>query len=77
MAFRGLPDFVSCADEECNSKYFLTFNRDAYGKWSAGYVEFDDYLAVCAINNADSLDEVVVRMKASLKRNIDENPGRP
>lgn len=69
MTIDDLPHWIECADEDCEYKHFLTFNRDDNGRWSAGYVEYNTHLAVCTINNADTLQEAAVRLDASIKRN--------
>lgn len=51
-------------------RYFLAVNRDAYGCWSAAYVDFEegDVLDNLYFNDAANLTEVAIRMKAKLDR---------
>lgn len=66
--YQGLPDYMYCEMEDCELPHFLNFNRDIDGKWCAGYVEFENHTAIATINSADTLDEAVIRVKASIKR---------
>jgi hypothetical protein len=65
-----LPSSVLCCG--CDLKHFLSINRDTYGRWSAGYIAYDDdegesVIPELCLNNADSLDEVALRMEQKLK----------
>lgn len=61
-----LPHYIEC--DECDNPHFLSLNRDLYGRWAMAYVEFELGEAICPLNDVDTLEEGVLRMKASLKR---------
>lgn len=63
-----LPSYVYCDIENCGEKHFLQLNRDAQGKWSAGYVEYETYMACLFINDAETMDEAATRLSYSLER---------
>lgn len=68
MTVESLPHFVECDD--CDLKHFLSVNRDAYGRWSAGYIAYDEdgERGILCINDAETLVEVAIRLSAKLKR---------
>lgn len=82
MSIEELPAYINHDVEYENGevltwKFFLSVNRDAYGKWSVGYVHFksdeveDDAEMVIPelfFNSADTLSEVAFRMKRKLER---------
>ena len=63
-----LPSYVYCPD--CSNKHFLTLNRDIQGKWTIGYVEFEEGQAISglALNGSDSVSEACARMGHALER---------
>lgn len=70
-----LPHFIICP--HCGEKHFLTVNRDVYGQWSIGYVEYADgtILEPLGLNNSTNLNEAAHRMAAALQRyNRRNNP---
>lgn len=68
MSIESLPWFI----EKEHQKYFLTINRDLYGKWSAGYILFNDgteeILDSLFTNSSDNLTEIAIRMSEKVKR---------
>ena len=84
-----LPHFIEEEIEYDNGevikwKFFLSINRDLYGKWSVGYVHYpgsseedelpggepDTEMVIPQLffNSADNLQEVAMRMKAKVER---------
>lgn len=65
-----LPPYLNCDD--CGLRHFLTINRDVQGKWSAAYLAYGDEgqstLPHLWLNNAETLDEVALRMQLKLRR---------
>lgn len=61
-------------------KFFLSVNRDSYGKWSVGHVHYpgdeligdepDREMVIPQLffNSADNLKEIAVRMRAKIDR---------
>lgn len=55
-------------------KFFLSINRDSYGKWSCGYVAFaseeheEFAIPQLVTNSSDTLDEIAIRMSAKINR---------
>lgn len=82
MTIEELPHFIKHEIEyEDGSvvtwKFFLQVSRDAYGKWSIGYVHYasdeveddtDMVIPQLYFNGADTLKEVAIRMNAKLGR---------
>lgn len=64
--FDELPAYLYCPD--CDEKHFLSLNKDIHGKWSAGYVDFENHTAVATTNNSDTLEEAETRLKYSVDR---------
>ena len=54
--------------DETPVPYFLAMNRDVDGRWCGAYIRFDTYEALCAVNSADNLSELAIRLEASLIR---------
>jgi hypothetical protein len=79
MGIQDLPSYIyhdiemddGTIKEYC---FFLSINRDAYGKWSCGYVSFADdehdefAIPQLVTNNSDTITEAAVRMAAKIKR---------
>lgn len=85
MTIEDLPHFIEHEIEYDNGtvitwKFFFQINRDAYGKWSVGYVHYagdelingepDVEMAIPQLffNSADTLQEIAIRMSAKLGR---------
>lgn len=73
MLVENLPAFIEGAviaplGMSYISHYHLTFNKDDNGRWSAGYMHYDSGRVMLAINNADSLEEVAIRLNGRLER---------
>lgn len=69
-----LPDYIEVADDDTPLRYFLTINRTALANWSAAYKEFDDNAVLLAINNADTLEEIAIRLRYKLQRLKKQHP---
>lgn len=65
MVLDSLPWYLDLPDL---GRYFLAINRDAFGSWSAAYINFQTQDCVCDINDSKTLDEVSIRMQGKLKR---------
>lgn len=61
-----LPHYLLCP--ECDNKHFLTVNRDAFGQWTGGYIEFEGRTACCFVNGAENLHELAIRLRAAVGR---------
>lgn len=82
MSIEELPHFINHDieyedGEVVTYKFFLSVNRDSYGKWSVGYVHFRDteveddsemVIPELFFNSADNLSEIAFRMKRKLER---------
>lgn len=66
LSLADLPSYIHTTDSDV--PYFLTINKAKNGSWSAGYIEFETHGACVAINDADDLNEIAVRMKYALDR---------
>lgn len=60
-----LPSYIYC--KVCDQKHYLSFNRDIQGKYSVGYVEFENHTAILAENGFDTLEAAVDFIEKELK----------
>jgi hypothetical protein len=59
------------------SHYHLTMNKDDNAQWSAGYLHYDSGRIILAVNDADNLDEIAIRLRGRLERWIKKYPVEP
>lgn len=75
MTIDQLPAFVEGVAVQDDgiayvTHFHLTINRGDDLRWSAGYVNFDTARILLAINNAETLDEIALRLSGRLDRYI-------
>ena len=70
-----LPETMYCMD--CHRHHFLSINRDIYGKWAIGYVEYEQGSVIpgLALNNSDTIKEAATRMDHAIARYNKRNQG--
>jgi len=82
MLVEDLPAYImgtvpGYGDNSPSHHYHLTINKDDNQQWSAGYMHYDTGRIILAINNADTLEEVAVRLNGRIDRYARMNPPKP